>query len=77
MNNGIAPCQVEENNLMAQKSQDDFGGPNMWRLYIREVSGHFEYVQWMNVYSIQRFFKTKLPVYNEDTKKKKYTLKNS
>lgn len=57
--------EVIQGNLKAEKCTDDFGGPNMWRLYVKRTDGFFDSVQWMDVYSIQRFFTTKLPVYKE------------
>lgn len=57
--------QIIEGNLRADKDTSDFGGPNMWRLYIKDKNGRWEDVQWMGVYNIQRFFNTKLPVYKE------------
>ena len=73
--NGIGNFVVEEGNLGAVKDMRDFGGPNMWTLHVKTADGRWEDVQWMSVYSIQRFFKTKLPVYDESTKKQKYSLK--
>ena len=61
----IEYCEVTEGNLKAVKDTGDFGGPNKWRLHIKTNNGYFEIVQWMDVYSIQRFFTTKLPVYKE------------
>jgi len=72
--NGISNFVVEEGNLGAAKDMSDFGGPNMWRLHVKDVNGRWEDVQWMGVHSIQRFFKTKLPIYNEQTKTNKYKL---
>ncbi len=74
MSNGIKDCIIEEHNLRAEKCMDDFGGPNMWRLYVKSQRGYWESVQWMNVYTIQDFFKTKLPVYNEQNEQH-YSLK--
>jgi hypothetical protein len=73
--NGISYFEVEESNLRAEKSMSDFGGANMWNLYVKTSNGRWEDVQWMNVYRIQEFFKTKLPVYNEQESKQKYSLK--
>jgi hypothetical protein len=73
--NGISYFEVEESNLRAEKSMSDFGGPNMWNLYVKTSNGRWEDVQWMNVYRIQEFFKTKLPIYNEQESKQKYSLK--
>lgn len=73
-NNGIEPTTIREDNLIAAKdvAYDDTG-PNMWNLYIRTVNGGWEDVQWMDVESIQRFFKTKLPVYKIN-KNNKYEI---
>jgi len=74
--NGISNFLVDEGNLRAEKCVDDFGGPNMWRLHVKTSDGYWENVQWMNVYKIQQFFNTKLPVYNEGEKSKQnYSLK--
>ncbi len=64
---------ITEGNLQAVKDISDFGGPNMWRLYVKKNNGRFESVQWMDVFSIQEFFTTQLPVYKEP-KKPKYEL---
>ena len=73
--NGISNFVIEEGNLGAAKDMSDFGGPNMWRLNVKTSDGRWEDVQWMGVHSIQRFFKTKLPVYNEPSKQQsKYKL---
>jgi hypothetical protein len=61
----IQDYEVIEGNLKAEKDTGDFGGGNMWRLYIRSNQGRWESVQWMNVHSIQRFFSRQLPVYQE------------
>lgn len=61
----IKYCEIIENNLKAEKDTGDFGGPNMWRLHVKNRDGWFENVQWMDVYRIQKFFTTKLPVYKE------------
>jgi hypothetical protein len=58
-------CEIIENNLKAEKDTDDFGGRNMWRLYVKSKEGRWESVQWMNVHNIKRFFRTELPVYKE------------
>jgi hypothetical protein len=73
--NGISYFEVEESNLRAEKSMSDFGGPNMWNLYVKTSNGNWEDVQWMDAHRIQKFFKTKLPVYNEQESKQKYSLK--
>ena len=70
----IKKFSIEENNLAAVKCTNDFGGPNMWNLYIKNVNGFWEQVQWMNVQNIQQFFNTTLPVYNEVEIKLDYTL---
>jgi len=53
---------VVEGNLRAVKDHDDFGGQNMWNLYVKTVRGGWESVQWLSVGRIQEFFQTKLPV---------------
>ena len=53
---------VVEGNLRAVKDRDDFGGKNMWNLYVKTVRGGWESVQWLSVGRIQEFFQTKLPV---------------
>ena len=65
---------IEEGNLKVVKCTDDFGGPNMWNLYIKDVNGWWEDVQWGDGHRFQRFFKTKLPVYKEVEKKINYEL---
>lgn len=57
--------QIIEGDLMVEKDTSDFGGLNMWRLYIKTIDGYWEKVQWMDVYKAQMFFKTKLTVYKE------------
>jgi len=57
--------EVIEDNIKAVKDTNYFGGSNMWYLHIKTNNGWFESVQWMGVHSIQRFFTTKLPVYEE------------
>ena len=64
------PTTVQEGNLGAVKCSDDFGGPNQWELLIRTVSGTWEQVAWDDVSNIQRFFKTKLPIYEKVSKAK-------
>ena len=71
--NGIKDYEVIEGNLKAEKDTGDFGGANMWRLYVMTNRGLWESVQWMDVYKAQKFFNRQLPVYNEETTKK-YTL---
>jgi hypothetical protein len=70
----IQAFEITEGNLKAVKSTSDFGGPNMWNLYVIGTNGYWESVQWMGVYSIQRFFKATLPVYKEEPSVKKYEL---
>jgi hypothetical protein len=72
--NGIKSFSIEEGNVGLTKCLDDFGGPNMWRLHVKTVSGYWEDVQWMGVYKAQQFVKTKLPVYDEKQKQTKYKL---
>lgn len=59
---------VTEGNLKVVKCLDDFGGPNQWNLYIKDVNGYWEDVQWGNVSRFQQFFREKLPVYKEVSK---------
>ena len=77
MQNGIKPEVIQEGILGAVKCTSDFGGPNMWNLHIKTANGYWEEVQFLNVHSIQKFFKTKLPVYKEQKKNVKYELANS
>jgi hypothetical protein len=56
---------IVEGNLKAVKCTDDFGGPNMWNLYLQDINGYWENVQWMDAQRIQLFFTTKLPRYTE------------
>ena len=72
--NGIKSFSIEEGNIGLTKCLDDFGGPNMWRLHVKTVSGYWEDVQWIGVYKAQQFVKTKLPVYDEKQKQTKYKL---
>lgn len=72
--NGISNFVVEEGNLAAVKDLSDFGGPNQWRLHIKTAKGYWDDVQWMNVHTIQKFFKTELPVYDDSVKKQKYKI---
>ena len=67
---------IIEGNLAAMKCIDDFGGPNMWNLCVKDVShGGWEDVQWMDVNRIQQFFKTKLQRYKQvGETKKQYEL---
>jgi len=55
--------EIVEGNLKAIKDTSDFGGPNMWDLYIKTVYGYYEKIQWMGVQRIQELFTTKLPVF--------------
>ena len=66
--------EIIEGNLKAEKCTDDFGGPNKWNLLVMNNNGYWESVQWMDVYRIQEFFKTKLPIYKEVEIKTKYEL---
>ena len=70
----IQEATITEGNLQAVKSTSDFGGPNMWSLCVKNKNGFYDSVQWMSVYRIQEFFKTKLPVYKEVDKKPNYEL---
>ena len=72
--NGIKACAIEEGNLAVIKDSDDFGGPNQWQLYIKNINGYWEDVQWGHVNKFQQFFQTKLPVYKEQPKQTKYEL---
>jgi hypothetical protein len=72
--NGIKADRITEGNLAAVKNSSDFGGPNMWDLYVKDKHGYWTNIQWMDVSRIQQFFKTKLPVYKEQTKQTKYEL---
>lgn len=65
MSNGIERCIIEEGNLKAIKDTGDFGGPNMWTLYIKDTDGCFRDVQWAPLSNTQPFFKQKLPRYDE------------
>ena len=66
MGNGIEHQVVEEGHVRAVKCTDDFGGENMWDLYVKDANGHFgRRLQWMDVYNVQRFFKTRLPRYEK------------
>lgn len=69
---GIEQHVIEEGNLRASKCTGDFGGPNMWNLYVKNTDGFFQHCQWMSVNDIQSFFKTKLPVYLEHETSIKY-----
>ena len=52
-----------EGNLRVVKDQSDFGGKNMWHLYIRTTRGGWDQVQWMGHSNIQALFTTTLPVF--------------
>ena len=54
---------IIEGNLMAVKDQRDFGGKNMWHLYIQNTYGGWEMIQWMSHGNIQPLFKEILPVF--------------
>ena len=72
--NNIKDCEIIEGNLKAVKDTGTFGGPNMWNLHVKNTNGWWESVQWMGVYSIQKFFKTKLPEYQEQEQPTRYKL---
>jgi len=63
--NSIQNYEVIEGGLKAEKDTGDFGGPNMWRLYVMTKSGRWESIQWMDVYRIQELFRATLPVYKK------------
>jgi hypothetical protein len=65
MKNGIESQVIEEGNLRAVKDTGDFGGPNMWQLFVRDTTGWFRHVQWMDISNVQPFFKARLPSYNQ------------
>jgi len=65
MKNGIESQVIEEGNLRAVKDTGDFGGPNMWQLFVKDTTGWFRHVQWMDISNIQPFFKTRLPSYSQ------------
>ena len=52
-----------EGNLKAVKDTSDFGGKNMWHLYIQNTRGGWDSIQWMGHGNIQALFKTTLPVF--------------
>ena len=56
---------IEEDYIKAVKDTGNFGGCNMWHLYIKDITGWFRDVQWMSIDNIQPFFKTQLPRYRE------------
>lgn len=65
--NKIKPFEVIEGNLRAVKDTSDFGGVNMWHLYIKTTKGYWsDSIQWMGYYKIQELFKTELPKYKEE-----------
>jgi len=72
--NNIKEFEVTEGNIKAVKDTGDFGGPNKWHLHVKNTSGWWESVQWMSLYSIQKFFKTKLPEYQEQEQTTRYKL---
>ncbi len=39
--------EIVEGNLKAIKDTSDFGGPNMWDLYIKTVHGYYEKIQYL------------------------------
>jgi hypothetical protein len=59
----IEQFEVTEGQLKAVKDTSTFGGTNMWHLYVQKVTGNWDQVQWMGLYSIQQLFYTKLPIY--------------
>jgi len=65
MKNGIESQVIEEGNLRAVKDTGDFGGPNMWQLFVKDTTGWFRHVQWMDISNTQPFFKTCLPSYSQ------------
>jgi hypothetical protein len=64
MKNGIESQVIEEGHVRAVKDTGDFGGPNMWHLGVKDPTGWFREVQWMDISNIQPFFKTRLPRYD-------------
>jgi hypothetical protein len=75
MGNNIQYFEIIEGNLKAEKDTGDFGGPNMWKLFVKTTKGRWKNIQWMGVYSIQELFNAKLPVYEEQTQSEtKYKL---
>jgi hypothetical protein len=74
--NGIQDHEAIEGNLKAVKDTSDFGGPNMWRLHVKNTKGRWESVQWMHVSKIKHFFNRELPVYQE-TISTNYKLQNT
>ena len=75
MTNIIKPFEVIEGNLKAVKDTSDFGGPNMWRLHIKETSGYWsDSVQWMHRKAIQKMFTKSLPLYRESGVQPNYEL---
>lgn len=65
MKNGIESQVIEEGSLRAVKDTGDFGGPNMWHFKVKDATGWFRNVQWMDVSNIQPFFRTRLPQYTQ------------
>jgi hypothetical protein len=56
---------IEEGILRAVKDQSDFGGDNMWHLFIKTTNGGYQQIQWMGLSNIQELFQTKLPVFKK------------
>ena len=56
---------VVEGNLRAVKDNGEFGGKNMWDLYVKNVRGGWEKIQWLSVYRIQELFTFRLPKFEE------------
>ena len=69
----IERFETIEENLKAVKEHELFGDPNLWNLYVLTKMDTWEQVQLMGVHRIQKFFTTKLPVYEKvsDSKFKK------
>jgi hypothetical protein len=61
--------EIIEGNLKAEKCTDDFRGVNKWNLYVMTLQGFWLNIREMEQFEIQKFFKTKLPIYNVMTKK--------
>jgi hypothetical protein len=56
---------IEEGNIKVVKDTGNFGGCNMWNLYIKDITGWFRDIQWVSIDNAQPFFKTQLPRYRE------------
>ena len=54
---------IIEGNLKAEKDKGTWVGDNFWILHIKGTNGRWDRIQRMDVSKIQKFFKTKLPVY--------------